>query len=117
MAEFVFPAIFTLNIVENRCNANAICAFVVVSSPRSLFSRKIKAQLENPMLWVHKFRRFAVLVPNWSDRTQLKTDHFLPFFSQYFSMSENGPCLAISGEILVSHSKHFRHFTPIMAFL
>ena len=54
---------------------------------RSLFSRKIKAQLEsreNPMLWVHKFRPllfgFAVLLlSNWSD-CSWKTDHFLPPF-------------------------------------
>ena len=72
MAKFVFPPVFTQQpkIVEGMQNA---VSFVFYA--RSLFSRKIKAQLEsreNPMLWVHKFRPllfgFAVLLlSNWSD--------------------------------------------------
>ena len=64
---------------------------------RSLFSRKIKAQLEsreNPMLWVHKFSvrsvllalGFAVLSPLIGAIAAEKLTAFYPFF----------PCAGIS---------------------
>ena len=76
-----------LHTTTENSRGDAKCGQFRFLCARSLFSRKIKAQLEsreNPMLWVHKFRPllfgFAVLLlSNWSD-CSWKTDHFLPPF-------------------------------------